>query len=66
MEKSVSCAVVVCSCDKYSDLWDPYFELFKKFWADCPYPVFLNTETKRQTKNPENTVAPHSAKNNSF
>ena len=46
MEKSASCAVVVCSCDKYSDLWDPYFELFKKFWADCPYPVFLNTETK--------------------
>ena len=40
------CSVVVCSCDKYSDLWYPYFELFKKFWGNCPYPIYLNTETK--------------------
>lgn len=34
-------AIVVASCDKYSDLWDANFELFFKNWPDCPYPVYL-------------------------
>uniref|UniRef100_A0A7C3MPT4 Glycosyltransferase family 2 protein n=1 Tax=Dictyoglomus thermophilum TaxID=14 RepID=A0A7C3MPT4_DICTH len=33
--------VVVSSCDKYSDLWDPFFKLFFKFWKDCPFNVYL-------------------------
>lgn len=45
MPNDNNCTVIVCSCDKYSDLWRPYFELFKKFWKDCPYKVILNTET---------------------
>ena len=24
------CTVVVCSCDKYDDIWDPFFLLYKK------------------------------------
>lgn len=38
---SAVCAIVVASCDKYSDLWRPLFDLFFKNWPDCPYPVYL-------------------------
>jgi hypothetical protein len=34
-------AVVVSSCDKFSDLWEPFFTLFWRYWPDCPFPVYL-------------------------
>ncbi len=37
------CAVLVVSCDNYSDVWQPFFELFRRFWGDCPYTVYLLT-----------------------
>lgn len=40
------CAVVVSSCDKYSDLWDPFFTLFFRYWPDCPFSVYLVSNTK--------------------
>jgi hypothetical protein len=42
-----STALLVVSCDKYRDLWVPFFTLFFRYWPDCPYPVFLgsNDET---------------------
>jgi len=40
-----NCAIVVCSCDNYADTWNPFFTLLKKYWVDCPYNIFLNTET---------------------
>lgn len=39
-------AVLVISCDKYSDMWSPFFRLFRLRWPDCPYPVFLGTNYK--------------------
>jgi hypothetical protein len=36
-------AILVTSCDKYHDLWDPFFTLFFRYWPDCPYPVYLGT-----------------------
>jgi hypothetical protein len=36
-----SIAVVVVSCDKYADLWTPFFFFLKKFWPDCPHKVYL-------------------------
>lgn len=39
-------AIVVASCDKYSDLWEANFELFFKNWPDCPYPVYLVSNHK--------------------
>lgn len=41
------CSVLVPSCDKYSDLWKPFWSLFWQFWPDCPFPVYLgsNRET---------------------
>lgn len=38
-------AVVVASCDNYSDIWGPFFTLFFKYWPDCPYPVYLISES---------------------
>ena len=39
--------IVVLSCDKYSDLWPVFFELFFRAWPDCPFPIYLfaNRET---------------------
>ena len=38
--------VLVVSCDKYEDCWEPFSLCMEKFWPDCPYPVYLATETK--------------------
>ncbi len=40
-----SCAVLVMSCDAYQDLWLPFFTLFWRYWSDCPFPVYLGTNT---------------------
>lgn len=39
-------AFMVVSCDKYADLWDPFFHSFRKYWPDCPYAVYLLTNHK--------------------
>ena len=38
-----SCAVLVVSCDRYRDLWTPFFALFWRYWPDCPFPVYLGS-----------------------
>lgn len=48
------CAVIVCSCDAYEDIWDPFFLLMDKYWKDIPYKVYLNTETINYNKKFEN------------
>ena len=50
LEKSIKgllpqLAILVLSCDKYSDLWDDFFNLKERFWSDCPYPCYLATDT---------------------
>lgn len=39
--------ILVNSCDKYDDLWPPFFELMWKYWPDRKWEVILNTESKR-------------------
>ncbi|MGF1677758.1 MAG: hypothetical protein ACFCUX_01040 [Candidatus Methylacidiphilales bacterium] len=34
-------AVLVSSCDHFSDAWAPFFYFWKRYWPDCPYPVYL-------------------------
>jgi hypothetical protein len=41
-----SCAVLIMSCDGYSDLWPPFFNLFWRYWSDCPWPVYLGTNQR--------------------
>lgn len=50
-EKKGRCAFLLSSCDDYEDVWIPFFELMDKYWRDCPYPVFINTETKSVPSN---------------
>lgn len=38
---SPSCAVVISSCDAYSDLWPYFFHFFFKHWPQAPQPVYL-------------------------
>ena len=38
-------SVLIYSCDSYSDVWYPFFTLFFKYW-NCPYQVYLTTESK--------------------
>lgn len=39
-----NCSILVNSCDKYCTAWPPFFALFRKYWPNCEYPVYLNTE----------------------
>lgn len=39
-------AILVPSCDKYSDTWKPFFHFFWKYWIDCPFEVYLGTNYK--------------------
>ena len=38
-------AILVLSCDKYADIWRPFFLFFNKYWNDCPFPVYLGTNS---------------------
>lgn len=40
------CVIYVASWDGYADLWGPFFEFFWKYWPDCPYPVYLGSNSK--------------------
>ncbi|MDR0396961.1 MAG: hypothetical protein LBH66_06630 [Oscillospiraceae bacterium] len=40
------CALYVSSCDKYSDLWRPFFDLLVKYWPDRPYEITLGSESE--------------------
>lgn len=40
------CSVLVCSCDSYEDIWNPFFSLLKLNWKNLGYPVVLNTESE--------------------
>lgn len=39
-------AFLIVSCDKYSDLWKPMFHTLFKYWPDCPYKIYLASNTK--------------------
>lgn len=39
--------ILVNSCDKYEDAWEPFFRLLKRFWPECSYEIVLVTENKK-------------------
>ncbi len=41
--RSYDTAFVVVSCDKYSELWNPFFKCLSKYWLDCPFEKYLIT-----------------------
>jgi hypothetical protein len=34
-------AIVISSCDAFSDCWQPMIYSLKKFWNDCPFPIYI-------------------------
>jgi len=38
-------SLLVMSCDRYADLWNPMSGFLNKFWRDCPYEILLSTES---------------------
>lgn len=54
-----NCVILVSSCDAYSDCWYPFFTLLKKYWPDCPWKVYLNTESKKYEGDYEVTSLNH-------
>jgi len=38
--------IIVSSCDAYADCWDPFFQLFARYWPRVTAPVILITDTK--------------------
>jgi hypothetical protein len=39
-------ALLVLSCDKYADMWEPFFNFLRLNWPDCPYKIYLSTNFK--------------------
>jgi hypothetical protein len=46
-----SVAVVVSSCDAFFDAWHPFVFFFRKYWSDCPFPIFLIVNRLRVRSN---------------
>jgi hypothetical protein len=40
-------ALLVISCDKYSDLWPIYFNSLFKYWPNCPLKIYLGSNFKK-------------------
>ena len=60
MEKRMAnYTILVNSCDSYSDLWEPFFLLLKKYWAGEIPEIVLNTETKDFSMNGLQIHCPH-------
>lgn len=39
-------AILINTCDKFDDCWEPFFKLFTTYWPDCKGTIYLNTEHK--------------------
>lgn len=39
-------SILVNTCDKFEDCWDPFFKLFAKYWPNNVGTIYLNTEYK--------------------
>lgn len=33
------------SCRRFEQVWEPFFTLFRRFWPECPYGVYLGTDS---------------------
>lgn len=53
--------VLICSCDKYDDVWRPFFTLFFRYWPDCPYRVNLMANERRYNDPRVRTLATDAA-----
>lgn len=54
--KSNDLTILFLSCDKYSDLWEPFFYCVHRYWPRCPYPMRLGSNTVSYPEKNINTV----------
>ncbi len=47
-----NCSIIISSFDGFSDVWEPFFKLFFRYWPNCPFPIYLITNYK-QYQNPK-------------
>jgi hypothetical protein len=40
------CALYIASCDAYSDVWPGFFKQLQRNWPDCPFKLYLGTNSK--------------------
>lgn len=39
-------SILINTCDKFEDCWNPFFKLWRQYWSDCRGVLYLNTEYK--------------------
>lgn len=39
-------AILINTCDKFDDCWEPFFKLWSYYWPNCTGQLYLNTEYK--------------------
>lgn len=57
MRKQIQYSILINTCDKFEDCWNPFFKLWSIYWPDCKGKVYLNTEFK-DYQNPEIDITP--------
>ncbi len=50
-------ALIIVSCDKYADLWKPFFHLLFYYWPELPFPVYLISNYLLHTDSRVTTIA---------
>ncbi len=43
-------ALVILSCDHYSELWDTHFKCLDEYWPDCPFTKYILTNHKNSSR----------------
>jgi hypothetical protein len=38
-------AILIVSCRRFEQVWDPFFTLFRRFWHECPYEINFATDS---------------------
>jgi len=54
---NIKTALLVLSCDSYSDLWPQMIKSFDNYWIDCPYDKYFVTNFKSIPKSTFNQIS---------
>lgn len=59
-------SVFVCSSDSYSDIWDVFFDMFRRFWPEFDGEIYLQTEEKEYHRDDLNIICTKVGKRKAF
>ena len=62
----VNYSILINTCDKFEDCWDPFFKLWSIYWPDCNATIYLNTEYKDYSYEGLNVIALKVCERNNF